>query len=330
MGAVPSANYYESDIDLYPVNGMINDKLAQRHSYYENSKIINNNNNNMDSKSTSQLSQHLKSSVPNMNYLNFNENTSSSNKKEPSMKKHKKLQRFFTFRQKCEDKNFLKSKSTHNFLRKSSSSSNTSGHNRRQTEHNVDRHQMDSSLDPPKNAMDESLGLVTSRSGSMSLLSSSYSIKSRMSANLNKASTPNDAIEVEKSLINSKEAEHKIHLNNTSCSSGCSSAASSSNLSRNSRLSHSNRQQHDSPLSSISTGYQSSSGNKNNDSDKIKYSKHVANDESKNENELRDNNNKFNSSKSKKIKNATYLNWTGVHLVRTKKSKKFHLISINF
>jgi hypothetical protein len=300
MGAVPSANYYESDIDLYPVNGMINDKLAQRHSYYENSK----NNNNMDSKSTSQLSQHLKSSVPNMNYLNFNENTTSNNKKEPSMKKHKKLQRFFTFRQKCEDKNFLKSKSTHNFLRKSSSSSNSSRHNRRQTEHNVDRHQIDSSLDPSKNVMDESLGLVTSRSGSMSLLSSSYSIKSRMSNNLNKASTPNDAIQMEKSLIN-KEAEHKIHLNNTSCSSGCSSAASSSNLSRNSRLSHSIRQQHDSPLSSISTGYQSSSGNKNNDNDKIKNSKHLTNDESKNENELREFNfnNNFTCSKSKKIKN---------------------------
>ena len=249
MGAVPSANYYESDIDLYPVNGVISDKLAQRHSYYENNKS-----NNINSNSTSKIAQRLKSSVPNISY--------SHSKKEP-IKKPTKINRFFTFRQKCEDKYFLKSKSTHNFLSKSSSSSITNGQNGRGVENDenvVD--QIESSSDPSKNLMDESLGLVTSRSGSMSLLSSSYSIKSRISTHLNKASTPNEAIEMDKCLIGKDvESTSKINSNNTSCSSGCSSAASSSNLSRNSRLSHSNRQQ-DSPLSSISTGYQSSSCNK--------------------------------------------------------------------
>lgn len=247
MGAVPSANYYESDIDLYAAtNGITAGKLAQRHSYYENNKINTNANN------TSQIAQRLKSSVPNISYSSFSE-TLSNTKKQPHIKKKKKLNRFFTFRQKSENKNFLKSKSTHNFLSKSMP-------NDQNEEHVVVNQTSSSLLDPSKHLMDESLGLVTSRSGSMSLLSSSYSIKSRISSHLNKASTPNDAIEIDKVLLNGKEIETNTKIN-TSCSSGCSSAASSSNLSRNSRLSHSNRQQ-DSPLSSISAGYQSSSGNK--------------------------------------------------------------------
>ena len=133
--------------------------------------------------------------------------------------------------------------------------------------------------------MDESLcGGVTSRSGSMSLLSSSYSIKSRMSSQ-HKASTPTELADLDARISEASRGSGKMQLqqqmiksvvksNNTSCSSGCSSAASSTNLSRSSRMSSQaaavsaaatsiavvNRP--DSSLSSISTGYQSSSARK--------------------------------------------------------------------
>lgn len=203
MGAVPSANYYESDVDLYNTGGAPGHAFVasrpppQRHSYYENAST---------------------GGDP------FSRATASVSAEKSGSKKH--LNKFFTFRGKRNRHDYVvKSKSSQAFISEEAKTTTK---------------------------------LVTDES--FSLLSSSYSIKSRASTGTtHRESTKTDEIDKQSSM-------NPCKTNNTSCSSGCSSAASSSNLSRSSRLSHrsSNNTRHsESPLSCVSTsGYQSSGGPK--------------------------------------------------------------------
>ena len=79
MGAIPSANYYESDIDIYhvsdaPKNAKI---LNQRHSFYDNSghsnnRLVGNPNNITDTNTnTNAMTTTRLKSLPNTDYFQF-------------------------------------------------------------------------------------------------------------------------------------------------------------------------------------------------------------------------------------------------------------------